>query len=99
MTNKYNLYLVFYPQSDGQYHVTCPEIPNCYTCGVTMDEARESIYALICELLPEAAANVDDEMFLEGLCMKGKTFEEAEFQIDKSSGAVFISMLEKAIGA
>jgi hypothetical protein len=64
-----------------------------------MDEARANIYTLICELLPETAAKVDNEMFREGLCMKGKTFEEAEFQVDESGEAVFTSILERAIGA
>ena len=99
MVNKYNLSLVFYPQPDGQYHVTCPEIPNCYTCGVTMDNARTNIYALICDLLPEAATSVDEEMFREGLCVKGKTFEEAEFEIDESGGVVSPAELAYAVGA
>ena len=89
MTNKYNLSLIFYPQSDGQYHVECPELENCFTCGANMEEARERIYELIGELLPEEAAAVDEEMFREGLCMKGKTFEEVEFQVDDSGEVVF----------
>ena len=99
MASKYNLSMVFYPQPDGQYHVTCPEIPNCYTCGDTMEEARENIYALISDLLHEAAAKVDSEMFREGLCMKGKTFEEAEFEIDESGEVIFPGTLAQAVGA
>ena len=87
MTRKYNLSLVFYPQPDGQYHVECPELKNCFSCGATMEEARARIYELISEELPERAkwgGKEDEEMFREGLCMKGKAFEEAEFEIAES---------------
>ena len=102
MARKYNLSLVFYPQPDGQYHVECPELENCFSCGATKEEARISIYELIAEDLPRRAnwGDVEDEeMFREGLCMKGKTFEEAEFQIDESGEVVFPAMFVYAAGA
>ena len=103
MTRKYNLSLVFHPQPDGQYHVVCPELENCFTCGATMEEARSRIYELIAEDLPERAnwgGEEDEEMFREGFCMKGKTFEEAEFQIDASGEVVFPSeAFAHAVGA
>ena len=102
MTNKYNLSLVFYPQTDGQYHVECPELENCFSCGATKEEARARIYELIAEDLPRRVnwgGVKDEEMFREGLCMKGKTFEEAEFQIDEFGEVVFQATLAHAIGA
>ena len=100
MARKYNLSLVFYPQSDGQYHVECPELENCFSCGATKEEARARIYELIAEDLPRRAdcgGVEDDEMFREGLCMKGKTFEEAEFLIDESGEVVFPAELAYAV--
>ena len=100
MANKYNLSLVFYPQPDGQYHVTCPEIQSCFSCGATMSEARENIYNVIADFLPEAVHKVDEEMFREGLCMKGKILEEAEFEIDESGEVITPSdKLAHAVGA
>jgi predicted RNase H-like HicB family nuclease len=99
MTRKYNLSLVFYPQRDGQYHVECPELENCFSCGATKEEARTRIYELIAEDLHERVnwgAAEDEEMFREGLCMKGKIFEEAEFQIDESGEVVFSEALALA---
>ena len=102
MTRKYNLSLVFYPQPDGQYHVECPELENCFSCGVTKEEARARIYELIAEDLPirvDWGGVEDEEMFRKGLCMKGKTFEEAEFQIDEFGEVVFPGTLAHAVGA
>jgi hypothetical protein len=62
-----------------------------------MEEARANMHALICELLPEAAARVDEDMFREGLCMKGKIFEEAEFHIDESGEVVSLATLAFAL--
>ena len=91
MTRKYNLSLVFYPQLDGQYHVECPELENCFSCGATIEEARSRIYELIAEDLPERinwGGKKDEESFRAGFCMKGKTFEEAEFEINESGEAL-----------
>jgi predicted RNase H-like HicB family nuclease len=99
MARKYNLSLVFYPQPDGQYHVECPELENCFSCGATKEEARERIYGLIAEDLPERAGwggKEDEAAFREGMCMKGKTFEEAEFEIDDSGEIRFASEAAKA---
>lgn len=103
MARKYNLSLVFYPQPDGQYHVDCPELENCFTCGATMEEARSRIYELIAGDLPERAnwgGEADEETFREGFCMKGKIFEEVEFEINESGGEAFpSSVFAKAVGA
>ena len=102
MANKYTLSLVFYPQPDGQYHVECPELENCFSCGATKEEARTRIYELIAEDLPQRVnwgGVEDEEMFREGLCMKGKTFEEAEFEIDESGEVIFPGALAQTVGA
>ena len=103
MTHKYNLSLLFYPQPDGKYHVACPELENCFTWGSTKEEARSRIFELIAEELPEMAnwgGKEDEEMFREGLCMKGKTLEEAEFEINESGEVVFSpETLAHAVGA
>ena len=102
MANKYNLSLVFYPQSDGQYHVECPELENCYSCGATKEEARARIYELIAEDLPRRVnwgGVEDEEMFREGFCMKGKIFEEAEFIISGAGEVISPPMLTQAMPA
>ena len=103
MTHGYNMSLIFYPQRDGRYTVICPELPGCITEGDTLDEATANIYDVIADFLPEKVnASVEDEEALRvGLCMKGKTFEEAEFQIDESGEVVFpaASAYAHAVGA
>jgi predicted RNase H-like HicB family nuclease len=91
MANRYNLSLLFYPQPDGQYHVACPDLPNCFTCGSTMDEARERIYELISDLLPEQInASVEDEEALRlGLCMEGKLYQEIKVTLDDAGEVIF----------
>jgi predicted RNase H-like HicB family nuclease len=84
MTNRYNLSLVFYPQPDGQYHVACPDLPNCYTCGSTIEDARERIYELISDMLPEQinSGAEDEEALRLGLCMEGKLYQEVKVTLD-----------------
>ena len=81
---KYSLSLIFYPQDDGQYHVVCPEINNCFSCGRTREDAEINIRELIRDLLPARVGknDIDEEMFRLGLCMKEKEFCEIEVAID-----------------
>jgi predicted RNase H-like HicB family nuclease len=93
MINPYNLSLIFYPQTDGQYHVTCPDLPNCFTCGATLDEARERVYDLIAEILPEQirASAEDEEAVRLGLCMEGKLYQEVKAIVGEAGEVVFPS--------
>jgi predicted RNase H-like HicB family nuclease len=99
MTNRYNMSLLFYPQPDGQYHVTCPDLPNCFTCGATMDEARERIYELISEILPEQinAGKPDEEALRLGLCVEGKLYQEIKVTVDDAGEVRFPNV--KAVSA
>jgi predicted RNase H-like HicB family nuclease len=91
MAKQYNLSLLFYPQPDGQYHVMCPDLPNCFTCGSTMEEARERIYDLIGDLLPEQvnASEEDEEALRLGLCMEGKLYQEIEVTLNEAGEVRF----------
>jgi predicted RNase H-like HicB family nuclease len=91
MHNRYNMSLLFYPQPDGQYHVVCPDLPNCFTCGATIDEARERIHDLIGEILPKQinAGNADEEALRLGLCMEGKLYQEIGITVDDSGEVCF----------
>ena len=82
MSRKYTLSLVFYPQADGRYGVTCPELRACFSDGDTIGEAEANIMDLIAELLPEQIGASDEsrEFFREGLGMKGKRFKEVEIE-------------------
>ena len=100
MSRKYNLSLVFFPQKYGRYGVLCPEIKECFAEGETKEEARENIYNIIADFLPDAVNKVDEEMFREGYCVEGKTFEEAEFEINESGEVLTPSdILAHAVGA
>ncbi|MDR1622111.1 MAG: type II toxin-antitoxin system HicB family antitoxin [Synergistaceae bacterium] len=80
---KYNLSLVYYPQDNGGFHVVCLESSNCFSCGQTIEEAEANIRDLIEEFLPQKAhrgGEIDEELFRQGLCMKGKLFREIEVE-------------------
>jgi predicted RNase H-like HicB family nuclease len=80
----YNLSLIFYPQVGGGYTVICPELRCCVTEGDTKEEARRNIIGLIEDFLPDETTNtseLDEQMFREGLCMKGKEFEDIDAEI------------------
>ena len=99
MTRKYNLSLIFYPQKNGGHFVLCPEVDCCFAEGETKEEARENIYNVIADFLPDAVHKVDEEMFREGYCVEGKTFEEAEFEINESGEVITPSdKLAHAVG-
>jgi predicted RNase H-like HicB family nuclease len=94
MASQYNLSLVFYPQPDGQYHVACPDLPNCFTYGSTIEEARERIYGLIGDLLPEQinSSAEDEEALRLGLCMEGKLYQEVKVTLDDTGEVRFPGM-------
>jgi predicted RNase H-like HicB family nuclease len=97
MSRKYTLSLVFYPQGDGRYGVTCPELRACFTDGDTMEEAEANIMDLITELLPEqiGVSGESREFFREGLGVKGKKFKEIEV-VETSSGDIITAFEESA---
>ena len=102
MANRYNLSLLFYPQPDGQYHVTCPDLPNCFTCGATMEEAKERIYWLIRDILTEQikAGPEDEEALRLGLCMEDKLYEEIAVAVDNMGEVIFLSPdIRRVVGA
>ena len=100
MAGKYKLSLVFYPQKGGGYTVMCPEVYECFADGETKEEARENIFNIIADFLPDAVHQVDEEMFREAFCVEGKTFEEAEFEINESGEVITPSdRLAHAVGA
>jgi predicted RNase H-like HicB family nuclease len=79
----YNLSLIYYPQMSGGYTVVCPELRCCVTEGNTKEEARQNILELIEDFLPDEtikASELDEEMFREGFCMKGKEFEDIDVE-------------------
>jgi predicted RNase H-like HicB family nuclease len=94
---KYSLSIIVYPRDNGGYHVTCPELKNCYTCGTTIEEAEANIRGLIAECLPEEISKsaIDEETFREGLCRRGKMFREIEAEV-ASDGAVVFPLEEPA---
>ncbi|GHV54097.1 hypothetical protein FACS1894216_13420 [Synergistales bacterium] len=82
MKRKYNISLVFFPQSDGGYCVSCPEIPGCFSDGDTVDEAERNIRELIPEFLADEIKNeINEEFFREGHCLPGKLFREIEYEV------------------
>ena len=101
MTHEYNLSLIFYPQLKGGYTVICPEIRGCITEGGTIEEATASIHDIIADFLPDEIENeINEEVFREGLCMKGKLFQEVTILVDASGEIVFPSeVLAHAVGA
>ena len=101
MAREYNLSLIFYPQQDGGYTVICPELRSCFTEGKTIKEATENIYDIIADFLPDeiSKGKADEELLRNGLCMKGKLFQEVEVTVDESGEVVFPAMLAYAVGA
>ena len=101
MAREYNLSLIFYPQKRGGYTVICPELPFCISEGENLDEATANIYDVIADLLPdEINKGADDEELLRnGLCMKGKLFQEVEVTVDESGEVIFPGALAQAVGA
>jgi predicted RNase H-like HicB family nuclease len=91
MLKKYNLSLIFYPQDTGDYHVECPELPGCFTCADTIEEATEIMKELIPEYLDEAVKR-DEEMFRLGHCLPGKVFHEIEVAMTDSGETIFPSL-------
>jgi predicted RNase H-like HicB family nuclease len=90
----YNLSLIYYPQAGGGYTVICPELRCCVTEGNTKEEARQNILGLIEDFLPDETTNageLDEQMFREGLCMKGKEFEDIDAEITAVGEVVFPS--------
>ena len=101
MAREYNLSLIFYPQKKGGYTVICPELPFCISEGESLDEATTNIYDVIADLLPdEINKGADDEELLRnGLCMKGKLFQEIEVALDESGEVIFPGVFAYAVGA
>jgi hypothetical protein len=69
------------------------------TEGDTKEEARQNIMELIEDFLPDEtikASEVDEEMFREGFCMKGKEFEDIDAEITDSGEVRFTSEAAKA---
>ena len=100
MAHEYNLSLIFYPQQEGGYTVICPEIRGCITEGKTLDEAEANIRDIIADFLPDKIENdINEEVFREGLCMKGKHFQEVAVSVDESGEVIFPSeALAHAVG-
>ena len=98
---QYNLSLIFYPQPDGRYGVSCPEIKGCFTEGDTIEEATANIKNIIADFLPDEIKNkVNEETFRLGLCMKGKLFQEMSVTVDAAGEVIFPSeTLAHAVGA
>ena len=95
MRRKYCLSLVFCPQDDGSYTVTCPEIQGCCTDGATIEEAEKNIRELIAEIMPERIGHSDEsrEFFREGLGMGGKRF--AEIEVEENDAGEIITAVEE----
>ena len=100
MARDYNLSLIFYPQQEGGYTVICPELESCFTEGRTIEEATANINNIISDFLPDAIrGEINEEFFREGLCMKGKIFQEIKVSVDDSGDVVFPEALPHAVGA
>ena len=101
MSHEYNLSLIFYPQRTGGYTVICPELDTCVTEGRTIEEATENIRNIIADFLPDEInkGEADEELLREGLCMKGKLFQEITVTVDESGEVVFPAELAYAVGA
>lgn len=99
MSRKYTLSLVFYPQADGGYGVTCPELRACFSEGNTIEEAEANIMDLITELLPEQIGHSDEsrEFFREGLGMGGKKFAEIEVEETDVGGIITAAASAQAV--
>ena len=101
MAREYNLSLIFYPQQEGGYAAICPELRSCFTEGKTIEEATENIRDIIADFLPDEInkGEADEELLRNGLCMKGKLFQEIEVTVDESGEVVFPVALAQAAGA
>ena len=101
MAREYNLSLIFYPQQEGGYTVICPELRSCFSEGRTIEEATENIRDIIADFLPDEIkkGEADEELLRNGLCMKGKIFQEIEVAVDESGEVVFPGVLAHAVGA
>ena len=84
MERSYILSLIFYTQKNGGYTVICPELPGAITEGDTIDEAIENMRNIIADFFPERinASREDEESMREGLCMRGKMFQELEITVE-----------------
>ena len=73
----------------------------CFTEGKTIEEATANIYDIIADFLPDEVnkGEADEELLREGLCMKGKLFQEIEVTIDESGEVIFPVTLAQAVGA
>jgi predicted RNase H-like HicB family nuclease len=92
MTRKYSLSLIFFPQDTGGYHVECPEIPGCFSCGDTIEECEENMRELIPEFMPdEIKTELQEDMFRLGHCLPGKVFREFDAEITDTGEVVFPS--------
>ena len=93
--------MIFYPQQEGGYTVICPELPFCITDGKTIEEATENIRNIIADFLPDEInkGEADEELLREGLCMKGKLFQEIAVTVDNSGEVVFPTEMAYAVGA
>ncbi|MDR1378274.1 MAG: type II toxin-antitoxin system HicB family antitoxin [Synergistaceae bacterium] len=99
MKRKYALSLIFFPQDEGGYHVECPEISGCFTCGKTLEEATEAINNLIQDLMPdEIKTEIQEEMFRLGHCLPGKQFYEVKVvEVEATdSGEIFFTSADVA---
>lgn len=45
---KYLYQAVFTKEKNGQYSVNFPDIPQCYTCGVSLVDAYEAAQDVLC---------------------------------------------------
>jgi predicted RNase H-like HicB family nuclease len=97
MSRTYNLSLIFYPQPDGRFGVTCSELQGCFSEGDTLKEAEASIRELIAELMPEQIGQSDEsrEFFREGLGMKGKKF--AEIEVHETDAGEIVTTVEEPL--
>ena len=100
MAREYNLSLIFYPQQEGGYTVICPELRTCVTEGRTIEEATENIRNIIADFLPDEInkGEADEELLREGLCMKGKLFQEIAVTVDDSGEVVFPTEMVYSVG-
>lgn len=56
-----NFEVILEPEEDGGYHIFCPALKGCHTCGGTKEEAMEKIKEAI-EVWLESARELGIEM-------------------------------------
>lgn len=56
-----NFEVILEPEEDGGYHIFCPALKGCHTCGGTKEEAMEKIKEAI-EIWLESARELGIEM-------------------------------------